>query len=241
MPTSPLYQQIKQHIIHQIESGQWQVGERISTELELTEQFSVSRMTVNKAIRDLVSEGRLQRRPRLGTFVCAVPEKAESPLLDIRNIAKEIASRGQRYHNKVRAHQSLIADETLATQLGVMLATPLFYSEILHYANDQPLQLEIRWVNPRYAPDYLKQDFTHITPNQYLSEACPLSAIEHTVEALIADKPISEALLLKANEPCLLLNRRTWSGEHLVSFAQLYHPASKYKLSSKIVYPQPQT
>ncbi|MDG4869746.1 GntR family transcriptional regulator, partial [Guyparkeria sp. 1SP6A2] len=79
MPTSPLYQQIKQHIIEQIESGQWPVGERISTELELTEQFSVSRMTVNKAIRDLVSEGRLQRRPRLGTFVCAAPEKAESP------------------------------------------------------------------------------------------------------------------------------------------------------------------
>ena len=70
MNQSPLYLQIKQYISDKIESAQWPVGHRIPTELELTEQFKVSRMTVNKAVRDLVAEGRLQRKPRLGTFVC---------------------------------------------------------------------------------------------------------------------------------------------------------------------------
>ena len=57
MNQSPLYLQIKTYIIKQIEQGYWPIGHRISTELELTEQFGVSRMTVNKALRDLVSEG----------------------------------------------------------------------------------------------------------------------------------------------------------------------------------------
>lgn len=234
MAESPLYLQIKQFILDNIESGHWAVGHRISTEMELTKQFNVSRMTVNKAIRDLVTEGRLQRRPRLGTFVCAPMEKAESPLLDIRNIAEEVTNRGQQYHSKVIQQQRIIADEHVATRLGVMLGTPVFYSQILHYANKTPLQLERRWVNAHYAPLYLEQDFSRLTPNQYLSENCPLSAIEHTVEAIIPDSEIQAILELFPHEPCLLLNRRTWSGDKLISSALLYHPGSKYKLSSKV-------
>lgn len=235
MSSSPLYRQIKQFIVDNIESGHWPVGHRISTELELTKQFNVSRMTVNKAIRDLVADGRLQRRPRLGTFVCAPDEKAESPLLDIRNIADEVAARGQRYHNKVIEQRQLAADDSVATKLGIMLGAPVYYSEILHFANDTPLQLEVRWVNARHAPQYLEQDFSSITPNQYLSANCPLSAIEHTVEAIVPDKHIQTLLHLEKTDPCLLLNRRTWSGDLLVSSALLYHPGSKYKLTSKIV------
>lgn len=235
MSGSPLYIQIKQYISQNIASGKWPVGHRINTELELTSQFNVSRMTVNKAIRDLVSEGRLVRKPRAGTFVCAKEEKAESPLLDIRNIAEEVVSRGKHYHNKVIKQLKVVADEGIATRLGVMVNTEVFYSEIIHYSDSLPVQLEVRWVNPSYAPDYLKQDFSHSTPNSYLSENCPLSAIEHTVEAIVPDAKIREALTMADSEPCLLLNRRTWSDDKLVSTALLYHPGSKYQLSSKIL------
>jgi len=235
MSSAPLYKQIKQFILDKIESGHWPVGHRISTELELTEQFNVSRMTVNKAIRDLVSEGKLQRRPRLGTFVCVPEEKVESPLLDIRNIADEIQSRGKQYHSKVIQQRVIAADDSVAIKLGIMVGSQVFYSEILHYENETPLQLEIRWVNSRYAPNYLQQDFSTITPNQYLSANCPLSAIEHTVEAIVPESHIRTALELPSNEPCLLLNRRTWSDDKLVSSALLYHPGSKYKLTSKVL------
>jgi len=235
MSNSPLYLQIKQYIDEKITSGQWPIGHRITTEIELTKQFNVSRMTVNKAIRDLVAEGKLQRKPRLGTFVCSADEKAESPLLDIRNIAEEVKQRGKNYSSKVIHQIAKKADEAIATKLGVMLNTDIFYSEIIHFEDKSPIQLELRWVNAHYAPDYLEQDFTQMTPNQYLSENCPLSAIEHTVEAIVADDHVRSALRLGANEPCLLLNRRTWSHDKLVSSALLYHPGTRYKLSSKVL------
>ncbi|MFW8630277.1 histidine utilization repressor [Vibrio natriegens] len=233
--SAPLYMQIKQFILDKIETGEWMTGQRIATEFELTEQFEVSRMTVNKAIRDLVNEGRLQRRPRLGTFVCDPVEKSESPLLDIRNIAAEVRDRGREYRSKVLKQVAIKADATIATKLGVMLGTTVFYSEIIHYEDSTPIQLELRWVNSQYAPSYLDQDFTHITPNQFLSDNCPLSAIEHTVEAIVPDNRIKLDLNMSSNEPCLLLNRRTWSQDKLVSTALLYHPGNRYKLSSKVL------
>ncbi|MEZ9229857.1 histidine utilization repressor [Vibrio amylolyticus] len=235
MDSSPLYIQIRDFISQKIQSGHWPVGHKITTEIELTKQFNVSRMTVNKAIRDLVSQGKLVRKPRAGTFVCEQIEKAQSPLLDIQNIAAEVKSRGNKYHSHVVHQQEIQADDRIATQLGIMLEKNVYYSKIIHFENDTPIQLELRWVNPQHAPDYLEQDFSAKTPNQYLSENCPLSAIEHTVEAVIPDQDVSHALSLLSEEPCLLLNRRTWSNESLVSTALLYHPASKYKLSSKIL------
>lgn len=235
MANAPLYLQIKRFIDDKITDGDWPIGYQITTELELTEQFNVSRMTVNKAIRDLVSEGKLIRKPRLGTFVCEPPEKAQSPLLDISNIAQEITLRGQAHSSQVIQHQLVKADEIIATRLGIMMNANVYYSEVIHYADKTPIQLETRWVNAQSVPHYLEQDFTITTPNQYLSSSCPLSAIEHTVEAIVPDKKIINALHLSDNEPCLLLNRRTWSNDRLISFALLYHPGSKYKLSSKVV------
>ncbi|MCL9783772.1 histidine utilization repressor [Vibrio sp. S4M6] len=236
MSDSPLYVQIKDYIADNIDSGYWSVGEKITTELELTKQFNVSRMTVNKAIRDLVNDGKLVRKPRAGTFVCAPAEKLESPLLDTTNIANEVEQRGHLYHSDVVKHTAIVADNTVATKLGIMLGSNVFYSEIIHFEENVPIQLELRWVNPSFVPDYLKQDFTNVTPHEYLSDTCPLTAIEHTVEAINPDTSIRERLNLSQHEPCLLLNRRTWSQDKLISSALLYHPGSKYKLSSKVSF-----
>ncbi|MFA0441971.1 histidine utilization repressor [Vibrio sp. E150_011] len=234
MPSEPLYIQIKRFIEKNIESGHWPIGQQITTEMELTKQFSVSRMTVNKAIRDLVGEGKLERKPRLGTFVKAPSHKAESPLLDTRNIAEEVVQRGKRYSNEVIRHEAIQANQDIAVKLGIMLHNDVFYSEILHKEDHQPIQLECRWVNAKYAPQYHQQDFTKTTPNEYLTKNCPMTAVEHTVEAIICEPSLAALLDMSAHEPCLLLHRRTWSGDKLISSALLYHPGSRYQLSSKI-------
>lgn len=231
MSTAPLYIQIQRFIQEKINTHVWLPGNKIPTELELTKQFNVSRMTVNKAIRDLVNQGLLERTPRLGTFVCH--KKVESSLSDIRNIADEIHQRGKIYSNKTLRQITLAADDEIAMRLGVKIDTAVFFTEIIHYEDETPLQLEVRWVNPIFAPNYISQDFSLATPNEYLTKNCPLSSIEHTVEALMPSTSIQQHLALSAQQPCLLLNRRTWSQQDLISVALLYHPADKYKLSLK--------
>ena len=57
----PLYRKVKQHLLEQIDSGAWPVNHRLPSEHELVAQFNVSRMTVNRAVRELTDEGRLVR------------------------------------------------------------------------------------------------------------------------------------------------------------------------------------
>lgn len=228
----PLYQQIKQHILIRIESGEYPLHQQIPPEQELAGQFQVSRMTAHKAIRDLVQEGYLMRRAGLGTFV--TEPKAESPLADINNIADEVRLRGHQYSNNVLVLEAVRANEEVALHMGMRLNARVFHSVIVHLENNSPIQVEERFVNPALAPGYLQCDFGQQTPNAYLVEHCPLSDMEHIVEARLAPANIGDWLQLSPEVPCLLVTRRTWSLHQLVSFARLWHPGDKYKLRSTL-------
>ncbi|MGO4610396.1 UTRA domain-containing protein, partial [Variovorax sp. 2RAF20] len=93
----------------------------------------------------------------------------------------------------------------------------VFHSVLVHYEDDKPIQVEDRLVNPAEAPDYLDQDFTTITPNDYLSRVAPLVRGEHVVEAVLASPEECRLLQIDRGEPCLLIRRRTWSEHGLVS------------------------
>jgi multiple sugar transport system substrate-binding protein len=65
----PLYHQLKTLILEQIETGTWQPGERIPTELELCQGYGISRAPVRQALAELVRDDVIIRRPGKGTFV----------------------------------------------------------------------------------------------------------------------------------------------------------------------------
>ncbi|WP_293760669.1 histidine utilization repressor [uncultured Aquitalea sp.] len=227
----PRYLRIKEYILEGIRSRQFLPGSKIPPELELARQFSVSRMTVNKAVRDLAEAGILLRFAGDGTYVAE--RKAESPLLDINNISAEVEARGHAHSADVHLLESVLAGEDVALQLGVKVGALVFHSVLVHREDGVPIQLEDRYVNPAWAPDYLEQDFSRRTPNNYLMETCPLTDIEHAVEAVTPSAREVNLLEMADNEPCLLVLRRTWSYKNLVSFARLVHPGSRYKLRSQ--------
>jgi GntR family histidine utilization transcriptional repressor len=231
----PSYARIKQHIVDQIEAGRWAVNEQVPSENELAAQFEVSRMTARRAILELTQEGILVRSQGLGTFVAE--QKPALPVLEVRNIAEEIAQRGHRYANRILRLERISAPEGIATALELSIDKSVYHSLILHLDNDVPVQLEDRYVNPRVAPDYIEQDFSRETPNAYLSRVAPLTAVEHTIEAILPDARIAGSLGLKSPQACLQVLRRTWSGDHAVTFARLIHPGDRYRLTGHAVMP----
>ncbi len=230
-PRQPRYQQIKRYILDGISSRAFLPGCKIPPEMELARQFEVSRMTVNKAIRDLAEAGILLRFAGDGTYVAE--RKAESPLLDINNIAEEVRSRGHTHSCDIHLLRAEPASDDVALRLGVPAGSTVFRSLLVHREDGLPIQLEDRYVNPQWAPGYLSQDFTQTTPNAYLMEACPLTDIEHSVEAVLPGNVEAELLETIVSSPCLLVLRRTWSHKNLVSFARLVHPGNNYKLRSR--------
>lgn len=228
----PLGQQVRRYILGMIESGEWEEGDRIPSEPQLTKQFGISRMTVHIAVRDLAAEGYLVRRQGAGTFVA--PLRSQSTFMQLRNIKDEIEERGNTHSAEVHTLSAVDCDLGLATELGVRAGSKLFHSLIVHFEDGEPIQIEDRFVNPKFSPNYLDQDFETVTPNEHLMNIGPLEEFEHVIQAIPADQITSEALNIAEGDPVLLLRRRTWSGGIVVTSARLRHPGSRFSFAGRM-------
>lgn len=65
----PLFKQVKSGLIESINEGLWQIGDKIPSERELAQKYSVSRITINKALAELIAEKWLYAERGRGTFV----------------------------------------------------------------------------------------------------------------------------------------------------------------------------
>lgn len=228
----PLGARIKRFILDKIISGEWQEGHRIPSEGELSKLFGTARMTVHVALRDLAAEGVLLRSPRTGTSVA--PSKPQSTFLEIRNIHDEIINRGHLHSVEVLLLAVEPCDIHTATELNIQPGSEVFHSEIVHKENGRPIQIECRYVNPAFARNYHKQDFTRITPHEYLMSLGPLEEAEHIIQAVTPDKKTRELLKMAPDESALLLRRRTWSRGLTVTSVRLIHPGQRFSLFGRI-------
>ena len=224
------YLQVKDFILERIAGGTLRAGERVPSENELTRTLTVSRMTANRALRELAADGVLVRVAGVGTFVAE--QRVHAHPLEVRNIADEIRARGHEYRVKVLALDSVSASRELAERCGVKPGAQLDYSLLTHFEDAAPLQVEERYVNPQVAPGYLRNDFSRTTPHEFLIRVAPLQRAEHIVRALVPERRIRRLLKLEAGEACLLIMRRTFSHGRIASVADLYHPGSRYELAA---------
>lgn len=228
---NPLYIRVKDYIRENIDGGVWEAKARVPSENELIATLGVSKMTVNRALRELADEGLLVRVVGVGSFVAE--GKIQVHPLEVRNIAEEIAERGHIHRAQVEHLGSEKASGKLASDLSLKAGAQVYHSIILHLENDVPIQLEDRYVNPEVAPDYVNCDFTKTTPAEYLMSNAPLQEVEHIVEAQMPTASIARLLDLAPNEPCLTISRRTWANGRVASGARLYHPGSTYRLGGR--------
>lgn len=226
-----LFEQIKQSIVRDIESGKLKQGDKIPSETGLSKLFNTSRMTANRALKELMEEGRIVRAQGVGSFVAR--PKPEAALLEIKSIAKEIAEWGGVHSSEILLLREEKAGEKIAGNMDLNPLDPVFHSIILHRDRGLCVQYSERFVNPEVAPDYLKQDFNAVTPNEYLMEIAPVQEAEHIIEAVICKKNIQKHLDIKPGEPCLSLTRRTWSFDRVATYSIILSPGSRYKLKGR--------
>ena len=225
------YAQVKQHLKDGLAQGLWAPGALMPSESELVAQFGVSRMTVNRALKELQAEGLVNRVQGVGSF--AAPLHKVSSMLRLRDVHDEIAERGHVHQAQVQLQTSEAATKGLAAQLGLSPGDEVFHTCIVHLENGVPLQVEDRYVNPAEAPDYLAQDFSHTTPTHYLFEATALWRAQYTIESSLPTKKEAQWLGIAPADPCLVVVRRTMSRSGVITLARLVHPGHSYLLEGQ--------
>jgi GntR family transcriptional regulator, histidine utilization repressor len=224
----PQYLRVKNHLREGIASGHWVAGDLLPSEGALVGQFEVSRMTVNRALRELVQEGLIDRVQGVGSFVAQLHRISST--LNVRDVHEEILARGHQHEARVHALLKGKATPQQAAELGLKRGAPVFLSLIVHLEDGLAIQCEERAVNPACAPDYLAQDFTTLTPTHYLLSVAPLSEARYMIEAALAGEVEARLLGIARREPCLVVRRITYSRGVAVTSVKLTHPGGRYQL-----------
>ena len=254
--TIPAYQRIKNAILDNIHSGKWQAGNAISTEMALAEEFGVSRMTVNRALKELSEERVLERRQGSGTFVAQ--QQFNHTFVEVRNIAEDLKSANRDYEAKVVSKRAITAnmlDDTLRRKFGIDKATisastsdnanstsvektsetaVLYEVKIIHFADGQPIQFEERWVDAAKVPAFIEQDFSVVNTSDYLIAKSPLESGSYTIRALAAPDEVAEFLQIAPQSPTLVLRRQTYSAGQVVTFVKMWHAGDRYQFSGEL-------
>ncbi|MGP5490688.1 UTRA domain-containing protein [Psychrobacter celer] len=244
----PAYQRIKNAILDNIHSGKWQAGEAISTEMALAEEFGVSRMTVNRALKELSEERVLERRQGSGTFVAQ--QQFNHTFVEVRNIAQDLRSANRDYQAQVVSKRVITAsmlDDELRRKFAIdsaaitgerssadSSAAVLYEVKIIHFADAQPIQFEERWVDAQKLPEFIEQDFSIINTSEYLIAKSPLERGSYTIRALAAPDDIAALLQIAPQSPTLVLRRQTYSAGKVLTFVKMWHAGERYQFSGEL-------
>jgi GntR family transcriptional regulator, histidine utilization repressor len=232
--TSPLrsaaapYSRVKQHLLDALAQGRFPPGALMPSEAELVAQFGVSRMTVNRALRELQAERLIERVQGVGTFAAQLHRVSST--LTIRDLHDEITERGHRHEARVKLSREEAAPAALAQQLGLETGAKVFHTLIVHSEEGVALQCEDRYVNPACVPNDLAGDCTQTTPTNYLFEVTALWRAQYSIEAALPTPQEAELLGISVRDPCLVVVRRTFTRDAVITIARLVQPGSRYTL-----------
>ncbi len=233
--TRSLNARIKEHLLAGIVSGRWQEGDKIPSEADLCEMFSASRMTANRAVKELTEQGYLVRAQGAGTFVAKATVSAT--ILEIRSIRHEIEASGGTHRARVLRMERVPVSPGLAAETGLSETMEMVLFEAVHTNDGRPIQFERRFVNPDLAPGFAAQDFTDASASEYLLQTVSYTEAEHQISAIAADAEIARFLAIREGAPCLRMLRRTRLGGVLVTQAELVHPGADFTLTGKLPVP----
>ncbi|WP_017548336.1 GntR family transcriptional regulator [Salinicoccus carnicancri] len=219
---------IKDDLLNQIKSGDFQKGEKIPTELELCQTYEVSRTTVRSALHQLTLEGHLVRKQGKGTFVAEKKvNQTLSPTMDSFN--EQVTTQGKKPDISLIDIKVIPAEERLAQSLTVSPNDPIQRIERKRYVNEEPTQYEISYIPWTIAPGVTK-NHAETSLFEALAEEFNVSIHKTTehIEITLADEQVSSILQCEPGHPCFYIETITEDKEgRKVEFSRSYFRGDK--------------
>ena len=199
---SPLYQQLMVRLRNDIKAGVYVAGGRIPSEMVLCSTYGVSRVTVRKAVSDLVQEGLLVRMQGKGTFVAE--EKIQRDLQHITSFTEACLAMGHTVSSKIISTQLEMLSAQDNAKLKLVDNEKVISISRVRYCDKKPVLLEVNHYPSRY--DFLLTADNEGSQYQVLKQhgIIPSSAI-HDISLGHANQFVSKHLTTTKEGDALLL------------------------------------
>ena len=211
----PLYIQIAERLIAQIESGGLSPGEQLPPERDLSGKIGVNRMTLRRALHVLESQGLIVRKHGVGTFI-AEP-KIDREMEVVFRFTKGIQKRGLTPGAEIISIEQILAEPVLAKDLDLSVSSPVYSILRLRSINQEPVMLESYKIPVQRFPGLDRYDLENrsIYEIMEIEYGVPITRARQSFEPIIATE--FEANLLKINigEALMLEKRLSYNGNNL--------------------------
>src|SRR5712671_2830100 len=137
---SLLYSRVETLLASEIADGDLRVGDQLPTEDSLITRFEVSRITVRRAIQNLVSRGLVEIRRGKGTFVAA--PKITQELAELSGFVEDMHALGRKPTARVLGKEIVTADATVASQLALTIGQRVVRIRRVRLADGIPLSFD---------------------------------------------------------------------------------------------------
>lgn len=231
----PLYHQLYQILRGNIADGDWQPGDMIPPESELIDRYRVSRTTVRQVLDMLASEGLIERKQGLGTFV--IHPTVDQGLVRIVNFTEDMRLRGCEPSSRVLFSGLVRAVQDIAEKLQVEPGEELARLERLRLADGEPMGIEESYLVHRYCPGILQGDYETASLREALEQNYGIRWAHATqaIRAILTPPELASTLGIKARSALLFLERVSYTQEGLpVEFLRIYYRADLYVLYNEL-------
>lgn len=228
LPTTLQYQ-LKQLLLGRINKGDWPPGFRISSEREICDEYSVSRMTVREVLRDLVQDGYLVRKQGKGTFVSQ--PKVEQKLSSFYSFSEELKKMNLPRKTDVLSFDVVTPERSIRTQLGMTEYDRAFAIVRLRWVGNEPFAWEESFVPCNIAPGLSDDQVAELGLYNAIRSAGGVvpDEAEETFEAVKCPSYAAKHLTVRDGSPVLWLERFTSAAGMPVEFCRSIIRSDKYK------------
>ena len=203
----PLYYQLKQWLSSRILAGELQRGARLPSELELCQQFGISRGVVRQALSELRYEGLIDRERGKGTFV-SLQKTAEGLISGLSGLAEDAATRGEIIDSRVLVLREVPASESVARALELEPGDRVVELERLRLLDREPHVLVMTYLPSALVPGLTERDLGGSESlYRILRDDYGLAIVggRRRVEATVAGRREAQLLGIERGAPLLAL------------------------------------
>ncbi len=234
----PLYHQLRQALLGTLEQGHWEKGDPIPTEREICDTYGVSRITVRRAINDLVREGYLVSHQGKGTFVAR--PKIQRQLSQLRSFSEELEAIGLRAGSRLLSLRQEPAIGDVAAALRVEEGEWIWIVERLRLVDDEPTIVSTSHLR---LPAHVV-----LTPAQLQGQASlwrvlrlqgvTFARSEATIQAVAGSLRESQLLEVSPGSPLLLVESIIYSDDdEPVEYTRMVSRGDRYKYTVRTSLP----
>lgn len=206
----PKYYIIKKEIVKKIDNDELLDDQMIPSERELIQEYGVSRITVRKAVDELVNEGYLYKIQGKGTYVKG--DSVKQDLFSFTSCTQDIINLGMTPSRKVLNVGIIDVYPKRQRQLEIDKADKLLIIDRVYYANKEPVNRTVTYLPIKYFPGLEKHDFHKESLYEILEKNynVKITRATRTIEAVPARDEIAELLEVEEGMPVLLFRGTTF-------------------------------